>query len=276
MQDTSTYEEAVNKMRKISNDIHKVFEVEAIKSVRDKILDICKKHEVKAKENEIPFRPLIQAGDDITFVCNERIALDITQEYINSIKKGYMYNEDFKFSACGGIAIIHSHFPFYKGYVVAENCCKSAKTRAKNEGKIGEKIGNFVDFEYCYSGVNLNLDEQRELNYKNIEGIELLRRPYGIYDKDDNLNEDQKKCDIEEFKKDLTKFKGISRGTIKAFRDNYYENESVIQTSIFRYEKKNNIKIGEPFVEMFGKKYARFFDAAEMLDIFGVKEDSDE
>lgn len=106
MKNTNTYEEAVNKMRKISNNIHKTFEVEAINNVKSNMESICKKHRIELKENKMPFRPLIQAGDDITFVCNARISLDIVKEYINTIKEKYMYDNNYKYSACGGIAII--------------------------------------------------------------------------------------------------------------------------------------------------------------------------
>lgn len=285
MNGANTYSDAVYRMRGISKDIHTVFEVKAINDVKEKILEICKKHDIKANENEIPFRPLIQAGDDITFVCNERIALDIVKEYINSIREGYMYDEKYKFSACGGIAIIHSHYPFYKGYQIAEECCKSAKKRAKSEGKVDEKIGNFVDFEYCYSGAILDLDNSRKENYTSIDGNNLLKRPYGIYKTklienngkkeeifDENLNDEQKSFSLKAFEDDLKTLKGISRSTAKLFRDLYYEDKSAIKINLLKYGIKNKIKYKEAFTNIAGKPCAEYYDALEMLDIFGTKE----
>ena len=273
MKDTNTYQEAVCKMREISRNIHEVFEVKAINSVKEKINYICKKHDIEIKNNELPFRPIIQAGDDITFVCNERIALDIVKEYINSIKKGFMYEQKYEFSACAGIAIVHSHFPFYKGYQIAEQCCAIAKIRAKNEGMVNGKIGNFVDFEYCYSGNTVELEDSRKRNYCNIEGINLLKRPYGIYNEDEVLNETQKNFDLKVFEEDLQMLKGISRGTAKAFRDAYYKETATVNTLFKRQEIKNGISYKNPFKEVNGKKYAEYFDCLEMLDIFGVKEE---
>ena len=273
MKDTNTYQEAVCKMREISRNIHEVFEVKAINSVKEKINYICKKHDIEIKNNELPFRPIIQAGDDITFVCNERIALDIVKEYINSIKKGFMYEQKYEFSACAGIAIVHSHFPFYKGYQIAEQCCAIAKIRAKNEGMVNGKIGNFVDFEYCYSGNTVELEDSRKRNYCNIEGINLLKRPYGIYNEDEVLNETQKNFDLKVFEEDMQMLKGISRGTAKAFRDVYYKEIAIVNTLFKRQEIKNGISYKNPFKEVNGKKYAEYFDCLEMLDIFGVKEE---
>lgn len=293
MSTAKSYVDAVERMRKISNDIHDVFEKKAIDQVESQILGICEKHGIKATEKELPFRPLIQAGDDITFVCNERIALDIVKEYIQSIKQGYMYDEKYKFSACGGISIIHSHYPFYKGYRIAEECCKSAKQRAKNEGMTEDKqIGNFVDFEYCYSIATSNLEDSRKENYTSIDGNSLLKRPYGIYGENENLDKIHKEFDIRTFEEDLKTLKGISRSVAKLFRDTYYESEASIETALLRHgieyndkeddkkddkeNKENKEKSNVAYCEINGKKYARYFDALEMMDIFGAKEENHE
>ena len=253
MNGANTYSDAVYRMRKISKDIHEVFEIKAINTVKEKILDICEKHDIKANEDEIPFRPLIQAGDDITFVCNERIALDIVKEYINSIREGYMYDEKYKFSACGGIAIIHSHYPFYKGYQV-------------------------------YSGAILDLENSRKENYTSIDGNSLLKKPYGIYTQiiennskkeevfEENLNDEQKSFSLKTFEDDLKTLKGISRSTAKLFRDSYYESESTIEINMLKYGAKNKKQFKKAFTNIAGKQFAEYYDALEMLDIFGTKE----
>src|SRR5699024_11600944 len=49
MNGTSTYKDAVYKMRKISKDIHEVFEVIALGHVNNKIVDICYRHGIEVK-----------------------------------------------------------------------------------------------------------------------------------------------------------------------------------------------------------------------------------
>ena len=232
--------------------------------------EICKSHGVeKLCTNKLPFRKIIQAGDDITFVCNERISLDITQVYINAIRKGYMYDEKYPFSACAGIAIIHSHFPFYKGYKIAEECCQTAKTRAKSEeGKVDEKIGNYVDFQYCYSGNIVELETLRETNYTNIEGKNLIKRPYGIFNENDKITENQKGYDIKNFENDLENIKNISRTTAKALRDEYYKTEANVNTMIKRLKMKDkNFKLDKAFEN----NTAKYYDALEFLDIYAKR-----
>lgn len=58
---------------------------------------------------------------------------------VKKITGKVMYGDESKenikrygFSVCAGIAYVHSHFPFYIGYEVAEACCDSAKDRQRN------------------------------------------------------------------------------------------------------------------------------------------------
>ena len=177
------------------------------------------------------------------------------------------------FSACAGIAIIHSHYPFYKGYQIAEECCQSAKNRAKHEGMINSKVANFVDFEYCYTNSTSDLETKRK-DYKNIDGYYLLKRPYGIYEENEELNSEQKLYTIDNLYENLKLFNGISRSVAKKFRDDYYQTESSIKTSLLKQEKKKNIKYDDPFILIGNQKYANYYDALELMDIFGAKGDN--
>lgn len=272
MRDAQNYTDATKKMRKISKDIHQVFETNALNKVKESIPDICKLYGVEylCQNGQLPFRKIIQAGDDITFVCNERISLEITKVFINEIRKGYMYEKQYSFSACAGIAIIHSHFPFYKGYKIAEECCQSAKIRAKSEeGKINNAVGNYVDFQYCYSGNMGTLEDLRENNYSNIEGKTLIKRPYGIFDESDNVTELQKEFDIKKFEEYLEIAKNMPRSTAKALRDEYYKTEANIETMIKRIKSKDSsFKLGKAFKN----NVAEYYDALEFLDIYAKRE----
>ena len=279
MKSAKDYKEATNSMREISRNIHKVFEVDAINKVMDNIEKICKEHGVEhlISNKEVPFRPIIGAGDDITFVCNERISLDIVKEYINAIRKGNMYGNEYPFSACAGIAIVHSHYPFYKAYQIAEECCQSAKKRAKNEGLINRKIGNFVDFQYCYSSNIGEFSEHRKENYQNIEGKTLIKRPYGIYSDEEKEaiknSKEKMSFDLDNFEGNLKFFSNISRNTAKDIRDYYYKSEGNIKT-LFTRLKSKDVKIEkEPFDE---NGVAEYYDALEFLDIYKKKEAKDE
>mgnify|MGYP006943782527 FL=1 len=131
MKDIRGYEDAITKMRKLSLNISGNFRqtVDEMKEYMEfltpRIKD-TKKHKL--------YREIIVAGDDITFVCNAKLAIPAVKFFLENIsKKG-------DFSACGGIAFFNSHFPFSDAYQVAEACCDNAKKRAKQpecKGKDG-------------------------------------------------------------------------------------------------------------------------------------------
>lgn len=276
MKNATNYKEATKIMREISCNIHKVFEENAIGKVIEKMPQICKRHGISdliKEDGKLPFRKIISAGDDITFVCNARISLEIVKEYINAIREGFMYNEEFLFSACAGITIVHSHFPFYKAYKVAEECCQNAKKRAKEaEWMINGKIGNFVDFQYCYSGNINDIEKDRKFKYKNIEGKKLIKRPYGIFNEVEksNLTEKQKIFDLDDFEKQLNNMKSISRNKAKALRDSYYNTEASVQTILKKMKAKDNeLNLKDAFEDAI----AKYYDALEFLDIYADKEE---
>ena len=141
-----------------------------------------------------------------------------------------------------------------------------------------------VDFEYCYSGAILDLENSRKENYTSIDGNSLLKKPYGIYTQiiennskkeevfEENLNDEQKSFSLKTFEDDLKTLKGISRSTAKLFRDSYYESESTIEINMLKYGAKNKKQFKKAFTNIAGKQFAEYYDALEMLDIFGTKE----
>ena len=86
----------------------------------------CKsKLKEKYKEKKYPetaflFRKIISDGDDMTFICNARFAMEYVQAYLKSVRD--YQNEkhpEWMYSSCAGICIFHSHYPFSRAYVMA-------------------------------------------------------------------------------------------------------------------------------------------------------------
>lgn len=199
MKDETDYERAVKKMRVISKNINSSFK-ETFEAVRKRVQDWVKSpaNNVLQKETEgqeaVYIRKILVAGDDITFVCNGGLALPIVENFAKDVSAKVMYGnpgneediEKYGFSVCAGLAYVYSHFPFHLAYEVAEECCSSAKKRAKGEknklvnGEGQERIANWVDFQICRSVHNIDLEKSREKNYTLSQGETLLRRPYYI------------------------------------------------------------------------------------------------
>ncbi len=189
------YNEAVPKIRELSQIIIKSFTLEAynvmpeelekaiLKNVDWKELDINKDYD----KPKLPMRPIICAGDDITFICNARVAIPLTKLYLEKIIN-CPEGKSMEFSACAGIAFIHSHFPFNLAYKIAEECCSNAKAEAKLVPDVKKR--GFIDFHFCFSGVTGDLESMRENQYINKNGYSLLRRPWQVTgDKIDSLKD---------------------------------------------------------------------------------------
>lgn len=173
------YTTAVNKMRNISYNINH--------SYKEVFEDMEKKFNA-GEENFI--LEILTAGDDITYVANGKAAIASVEYFAGEIAKRYMYREEedeeenirkYGFSVCAGIAFMHSHFPFYVAYDIAENCCGSAKKKAKKEENMSNgKIGNWFDFHFCQNSEARDLKNTRKREYMTATGENLLIRPYEL------------------------------------------------------------------------------------------------
>lgn len=120
MKDKRLYKDAIPAMRKLSVEIAETFD-SAYNSMESFMSELSSKVKINSKYKL--YRKIITAGDDITFVCNAKLAIPAV--------KYFLQNLGMEYSACGGIAFFNSHFPFSDAYQVAEACCDSAKKRAK-------------------------------------------------------------------------------------------------------------------------------------------------
>lgn len=143
------------------------------------------------KPNLLPFRPIICGGDDITFVCEGRLAISLTKDFINEFTKeaneGSHLSEKDKISCCAGIAFVKTKFPFYQAYKLAEDLCHCAKqarlTRNSTE--------SFVDFHLHYGSTLSDIESIRKNEFINSECMRLSSKPYSITD----INSLQKNAD---------------------------------------------------------------------------------
>ena len=168
MAEVNDYSEAVRMIRNISSKIKTLYQDVFITMVSDLANEINNKvfkDKLILKGKNLPIRPLILNGDDVTFVCDGRIAIQLANKFLELLsKKEIVINShQTKLSACAGIAIVKSHFPFYRAYELAESLCSSAKLKAKALNK--KTPGSWMDYHIVYSGFQLDLDSLRDKTY---------------------------------------------------------------------------------------------------------------
>ncbi|EPS52112.1 hypothetical protein CFSAN002368_11611 [Clostridium botulinum A1 str. CFSAN002368] len=63
----------------------------------------------------LPIRPIILAGDDITFISNGKIAIDITRLFTEEIteQKEQFGKNKYNLTTSAGIAIVKRNHPFF-------------------------------------------------------------------------------------------------------------------------------------------------------------------
>lgn len=125
----------------------------------------------------LPLRPIILGGDDLTFVCEGRFGILLSELFLKKYSEHKWNNEPL--NACAGICIVKTKYPFYRAYHLAESLCKTSKKRSKeNKGE------SYLDFLISSSGFSGTLEEIRKQYYTGHSG-NLHFGPYCV-DSSDN------------------------------------------------------------------------------------------
>ncbi|NEQ36899.1 MAG: hypothetical protein F6K40_11665 [Okeania sp. SIO3I5] len=121
--------------------------------------------EFRIEENFFPFRPLVYGGDDITFVCDGRLGLELGAIYLQELEKHTMPDGK-PIKACAGISIVKTHYPFARAYALSEALCKEAKQFVKKTKKTKEPGGfSALDWHIASSGLSGSISEIRQREY---------------------------------------------------------------------------------------------------------------
>lgn len=139
------------------------------------------------RDTKIPFfplRPLVYGGDDITFVCDARVAFYVTEVLLEqfTVQSGQLITElkqkfpeesssfPKQLSACAGITIFRTHYPFARAYDLADELCRSAKQLSET---VSDKQASALDWQIAPSGRIDKLEALRNTEYS-LSAIESL------------------------------------------------------------------------------------------------------
>jgi CRISPR/Cas system-associated protein Cas10 (large subunit of type III CRISPR-Cas system) len=293
-------------MKAFSMQINRAYK-QAMQEIIEKLIAACKdgdfSHRLILKDadqgkNFLPIRVIVLNGDDVTFVTDGRIGIPLAEAFLNYIngKTIRLGDMEISLSACAGVAVVKSHFPFYRAYQLAEELCASAKRKGKilekqnRNGDEAKEIGSWLDFHIAYSGVTTDLNLLRERLY-NVPGMNeakslgftepgalsgqekecynLLWRPWCIAgDCDSKYRWEQLKTQI------LSPFQNTDewpRSRLKKLRNESIKSSADIDVLIEEMESREK-KLPEFAGE---RKYFReddrqtpYFDALELLDFY--------
>lgn len=133
----------------------------------------------------LPLRPIVLGGDDLTFVCDGRIALDLAATALKHFEAGAVRHlgegdGERRITACAGAALVRVHAPFYRGYQLAERLCRSAKyARRKHIEKDEGETGGWLDWHVGATRPSESVEEVRTRQYR-AGAQQLTMRPYPL------------------------------------------------------------------------------------------------
>lgn len=118
---------------------------------------------LKLKENLLPIRPLILGGDDITFICNARLALVYTKRFMEYLADAGQ--DGMSIDSCAGIAIVPTAYPFFRAYELAEQLCDKAKKSSRSIAG-----SSWLDFAILHGEQAPTIDQIRAQEYRGAMG----------------------------------------------------------------------------------------------------------
>ena len=257
-----SYGEAIITMRKLSREIADTF-----RHTFDEMTGYMDSLSAKIKKTQHKlYREIIVAGDDITFVCNPKLAIPAVRYFLENIGNHGEY------SACGGVAFFNSHFPFSDAYQVAEECCGSAKKRAKQKENRGtdDEIGNFFDYQMCSNIRAADLSNYRDRQYRSDAGS-FVARPYYVPAKNDpyRLNEKNEKYNISRFDEWTGEILSMPRSKAKQLRDVITMGKNAMDEYVSFLESR-----GYGRYSVNKDQYPVWYDVLEIMDL--IMEGGDE
>lgn len=220
----------------------------------------------------LPLRPLILGGDDFTFICEGRLGLYLAENFIKIWTKkannklsvlGLPSNGEF--SACAGVAIANTKYPFYRTYQYAEQLCTSAKKSARELD-----MGSWIDF-HIISGTKSGDLETIRKDEGIARGMTLYFGPYYLGDKLDKSLKFLKKG-IQEFQEDPY----WAHSNIKDLRSAFHLGSEALDTFLIDMAAKGG-SLPHKGKELYGKDYADkgyvdkqtpYFEMLEMMEYY--------
>lgn len=249
----------LNELSKLSKDIGEIYINAFEKVIKESIED-----------NGYSYvRPIVVAGDDITFVAKAKDAIRLSRVFIEDIMKKSVNigNENIPLNAAAGIAFIKSHYPFSRAYDLAEELTANCKRKIKSKNE----DASMIDWHIVQGEDSSSITTIREKHYIAKDGLSLNLRPLYI-ERGDTKN--TKFNSYENFKSTLeTVHKTeVSRSKLKELREELIKGKEATEMYCTYYNLENYLDYmgNERLENGIKNNTAVFFDAIEIMDL--VKE----
>lgn len=277
----------ISRMRDLSEKVNQAG-INALRKVAARVIQLAEgelQEQFTVTERDgkkyLPFRPIVYGGDDVTFVCDGRLGLTLAALYLKAFEAEKENIPDGKdLTACAGIAIVKTHYPFARAYQLSEALCSNAKKFMRDE-KERLRISDFsaIDWHIAASGLLGSIGEIRKREYQVAEG-NLTMRPMYLQSDHDWRNWDDFSDIIHQFNthpdwagsrnKVISLREQLRQGSVKTkqFLQVYGLDENYLP----RFPKASNDDFNQygwidvPKLQSLGERICGYFDAIEAME----------
>ncbi len=219
----------------------------------------------------LPFRPIVFGGDDLTFVCDGRLGLELAAKYLDAFSSKPLNGESV--FARAGVAVVKTHYPFSRAYQLAEDLAASAKKKIDDYKQQSDESATVMDWHFATTGMMFDIEEIREREYVSINGHSLRMRPIVFTDDSEQWRtwKTLRKV-MEEFQEDSWKNR---RNKVLALREALRQEKSAVQLFLRNYQNGTKSLILPDIPQNAGMKNdgwqnneCGYYDAIEAIDFF--------
>ncbi|MCU0552276.1 MAG: hypothetical protein MUC48_23345 [Leptolyngbya sp. Prado105] len=274
-----TNREYIIAMRELSQAINDAG-LNALKLVIRKLTNALHNNEVvghlgqfSLKGNYLPFRPLVYGGDDVTFICDGRLGLELAAEFLHQFEQQKLPDGK-PLTAAAGVCIVKTHYPFARAYAMSEALCRQAKRFVREKEK-----GDFsaIDWHLASSGLIGSITEIRKREYQ-VNAGSLTLRPVTLSDAKEwrtwnNFSRVVRKFQAEEWRDRKNK--------VMALREVLRQGSDAVRQFLSAYELPELPEFPNAQKKLSEQGWldevCGYFDAIEMMEFYlGLQEQTDE
>ena len=142
------------------------------KSIEEgKVVGKLGQFQLKAKYY-LPFRPLVYGGDDVTFICEGRLGIELAALFLREFEKQRVADGK-DLTACAGVCVVKTHYPFARAYQISEALCREAKRFVKQYKEFEPEGFSAIDWHLAASGLLGSISDIRKREYQVIVGRDI-------------------------------------------------------------------------------------------------------
>lgn len=239
--------------------------IDSFKDLLNKIVSefdkIEKEFNISKKDNKsiLPIRPIIIGGDDITFVSAGKLGIYLAKIFLEFFNKKNVYDNE-PLTACAGVAITKTKYPFYRGYKLSDELLSSAK----HARKMNKSNGSWLDFHLLKGSISGSLETLRQKDYESSNRV-LYMRPYSL----EALNALLKSTSY--FLKKKNGKPAFARTKLMELREVLYKDEA-LQESFIKELETRGLRLPE-YEEFDGTRLIKnnktpYLDMIELLELY--------